>query len=148
MNDHVPPSPEGQEIPPTPPSTPLHNVRDAHDIGIPNLTVRSRKRLPSVVWMVPVIAALIGLWLVIHSITSQGPVITITFKSAEGLEVGKTKLRYKDVDVGQVKAITLSTDRKNVLVTARLIKSAAHILASDTRFLWSDHVFPVARSPA
>src|SRR5450830_1476478 len=134
MNDHVPPSPEGQEIPPTPPSTPLHNVRDAHDIGIPNLTVRSRKRLPSVVWMVPVIAALIGLWLVIHSITSQGPVITITFKSAEGLEVGKTKLRYKDVDVGQVKAITRSTDRKNVLVTAQLIKSAADILASDTRF--------------
>src|SRR5450830_139527 len=134
MNDHVPPSPEGQEIPPTPPSTPLHNVRDAHDIGIPNLTVRSRKRLPSVVWMVPVIAALIGLWLVIHSITSQGPVMTITFKSAEGLEVGKTKLRYKDVDVGQVKAITLSTDRKNVLVTAQLIKSAADILASDTRF--------------
>ncbi|MFZ6693063.1 intermembrane transport protein PqiB [Undibacterium sp. SXout20W] len=128
MNDHVPPSPEGDE----PPITIVRHHADA--TGVPGLTVRSRRRLPSVVWIVPVIAALIGLWLVIHSITSQGPVITITFKSAEGLEVGKTKLRYKDVDVGLVKTISLSSDRKNVIVTAQLIKSAADILASDTRF--------------
>ncbi len=125
MNDHVPPSPEGQDTPASP---------RALAAGIPIVNVHSRRRLPSVVWIIPVIAALIGLWLVIHSITSQGPVITITFKSAEGLEVGKTKLRYKDVDVGQVKTITLSSDRKNVIVTAQLIKSAADILATDTRF--------------
>ncbi|MFZ6754982.1 intermembrane transport protein PqiB [Undibacterium sp. Dicai25W] len=125
MNDHVPPSPEGQDTAATP---------RAQAAQIPAVNVHSRRRLPSVVWIVPFIAALIGLWLVIHSITSQGPVITITFKSAEGLEVGKTKLRYKDVDVGQVKAISLSSDRKNVIVTAQLIKSAADILATDTRF--------------
>ena len=131
MNDHVPPSPEGPESSPAASTAPVHA---SHAASIPSLTVRSRKRLPSVVWIVPVIAALIGLWLVIHTITSQGPVITINFKSAEGLEVGKTKLRYKDVDIGQVKAISLSADRKNVIVTAQLIKSAADILASDTRF--------------
>ncbi|MBC3862048.1 MCE family protein [Undibacterium jejuense] len=125
MNDHVPPSPEGQDTAAT---------ARAQAAQIPTVNVHSRRRLPSVVWIVPFIAALIGLWLVIHSITSQGPVITITFKSAEGLEVGKTKLRYKDVDVGQVKAISLSSDRKNVIVTAQLIKSAADILATDTRF--------------
>jgi len=128
MNDHVPPSPLEED---KPQATPVHNESVS---AVPSLTVHSRRRLPSVVWIVPIIAALIGLWLVIHSITSQGPVITITFKSAEGLEVGKTKLRYKDVDVGQVKTISLSTDRKNVIVTAQLIKSTADILASDTRF--------------
>ncbi|GGC68997.1 PqiB family protein [Undibacterium terreum] len=100
----------------------------------PAVTIKKRRRLPSFVWAVPIIAALIGIWLVIHSITSQGPVITISFKSAEGLEAGKTKIRYKDVDVGHVKAITLSPDRKRVLVTAQLIKSSSDILATDTRF--------------
>ncbi|MET3118451.1 paraquat-inducible protein B [Undibacterium sp. GrIS 1.8] len=101
---------------------------------IPNVKVRQRRRLPSFVWAVPIIAALIGIWLVVHSVTSQGPVITISFKSAEGLEAGKTKIRYKDVDVGHVTAITLSSDRKRVLVSAQLIKSASDILATDTRF--------------
>ena len=101
---------------------------------IPTVKARQRRRLPSFVWAVPIIAALIGIWLVVHSITSQGPVITISFKSAEGLEAGKTKLRYKDVDVGHVTAITLSSDRKRVLVSAQLIKSASDILATDTRF--------------
>ncbi len=102
--------------------------------AIPDVTVRRPRRWPSFVWAVPIIAALIGVWLVIHSVTSQGPVITISFKSAEGLEAGKTRIRYKDVDVGHVKAISLSPDRKRVLVTAQLIKSAADILATDTRF--------------
>ncbi|MFZ6647008.1 intermembrane transport protein PqiB [Undibacterium sp. TJN25] len=102
--------------------------------AVPSVAVRKRRRLPSFVWAVPIIAALIGIWLVVHSITSQGPVITISFKSAEGLEAGKTRIRYKDVDVGHVKAITLSPDRKRVLVTAQLIKSASDILATDTRF--------------
>ena len=107
---------------------------DAANAVVPVVKVRPRRRLPSFVWAVPVIAALIGIWLVVQSVTSQGPVITITFKSAEGLEAGKTKVRYKDVDVGHVKAIALSPDRKRVLVTAQLIKSAADILATDTRF--------------
>ncbi|MBC3917852.1 MCE family protein [Undibacterium sp. CY18W] len=106
----------------------------AVDAIVPVIKVKPRRRLPSFVWAVPVIAALIGIWLVVQSVTSQGPLITITFKSAEGLEAGKTKLRYKDVDVGHVKAIALSPDRKRVLVTAQLIKSAADILATDTRF--------------
>lgn len=101
---------------------------------MPGVSVRQRRRLPSFVWAVPIVAALIGIWLVVHSITSQGPVITISFKSAEGLEAGKTKIRYKDVDVGHVKAITLSPDRKRVLVTAEMVKSAADILATDSRF--------------
>src|ERR1700754_1755093 len=75
----------------------------------PDIEPRSRW-LPSLVWMIPLIAALIGLALVIKSVTEKGPTITITFTSAEGLEPGKTKVKYKDVDVGSVKNITLSKD--------------------------------------
>jgi Paraquat-inducible protein B len=72
----------------------------------PDIEPRSRW-LPSLVWVIPLIAALIGLALVIKSVTERGPTITITFVSAEGLEPGKTKVKYKDVDVGSVKTITL-----------------------------------------
>ena len=100
----------------------------------PSLVQMPQRKYPSVIWLVPIIAAAIGLWLLVQSIVSQGPIIDITFNSAEGLEVGKTKIRYKDVDIGQVKSIALSHDRKKVIVKAQLIKSAADVLASDTRF--------------
>lgn len=89
---------------------------------------------PWVVWLIPVIAALIGAWIVLHAVLARGPTITISFKTAEGLEAGKTKIKYKEVDIGDVKTISLSSDRKEVLVTAQLTKSAASFLRDDTRF--------------
>jgi paraquat-inducible protein B len=97
------------------------------------LAVRSR-RLPSLIWLVPLTAALIGLWLVAYTWFEQGPNITIQFATAEGIELGKTKIRYKEVDVGDVKAISLSADRKSVIVSAQLVKSARDLLASDSKF--------------
>ena len=83
-------------------------------------TVRTR-RGPSLVWIVPIVALLIGAWLGIKAIREQGPTITITFASAEGLEAGKTRIRYRDVEVGQVEAIGIANDR--VQVTARMLKA-------------------------
>jgi paraquat-inducible protein B len=99
----------------------------------PELAVRAR-RLPSMIWVVPIVAALIGLWLVAYDWIGQGPIITIEFATAEGIELGKTKIRYKEVDIGDVKSIVLTDDRKGVLVSAQLIKSARDLLASDSRF--------------
>jgi paraquat-inducible protein B len=75
---------------------------------------------------------LIGAWLGVKAIREQGPTITITFGSAEGLEAGKTRIRYRDVEVGQVEHIGLANDR--VQVTARLIKEAEPYLTDQTRF--------------
>jgi len=86
------------------------------------------------IWLVPLTAALIGLWLVAYNWYQQGPVITIRFATAEGIELAKTKIRYKEVDIGDVKAISLSDDRKSVLVSAQLVRSARDLLASDSRF--------------
>lgn len=99
----------------------------------PELAVRAR-RLPSMIWLIPLVAALIGLWLVAYDWIEQGPMITIEFATAEGIELGKTRIRYKEVDIGEVKAIALTDDRKGVLVSAQLIKSARDLLASDSRF--------------
>lgn len=103
--------------------------------GLPEPEIVKPKRwLPSLVWIVPLVAALIGVALVVKSIATRGPTITITFASAEGLEPGKTKVKYKDVDIGSVRAIKLSPNLSHVLVTVELTKDAEAFAVKDSRF--------------
>ena len=95
---------------------------------------RRRKLAPSLIWLVPAIAALAGIVLIVRSLISAGPVITISFKTADGLDEGKTEVRYKNVVMGKVHSITLSPDRQHVDVEVRLAKSAADLAVEDTRF--------------
>ena len=92
------------------------------------------KRSISIVWIVPLVAVLIGAWLVYKAVTEKGPTITITFQSAEGLEAGKTKIKYKDVEVGKVTAIALSEDLTHITVTAEMVPGAKRYLTDQTRF--------------
>lgn len=101
--------------------------------AIPEAVVMQRSGI-SIVWLIPVIAALIGGWLAWKAFSEQGPTITISFKSAEGLEAGKTKIRYKDVEIGQVGSIELSEDLTHIIVTAQLVKNASEYLTDKTRF--------------
>ncbi len=88
----------------------------------------------SLVWLVPFVAALIAAWLGYNAFSEQGPLITITFSTAEGIEAGKTKIRYKDVEIGLVKEVTLSQDLSQVRVSAELVKGAERYLTEETRF--------------
>jgi paraquat-inducible protein B len=92
-----------------------------------------RMRLP-LVWLVPLLAACIGGWIAVRAVLDHGPTITITFSDAEGIEAGKTKVRYKSVDVGTVKLITLSADHRTVILSVEMAKFAAPFLVADTRF--------------
>jgi len=62
----------------------------------------SKRSGPSLVWLIPLITLLVGGWLVVKTLSEQGPRATISFKTAEGIEVGKTKIKYKNVDIGIV----------------------------------------------
>ena len=95
--------------------------------------VRTKKGI-SIVWVVPLVAILIGGWLAYKAITEKGPTITIIFKSAEGLEAGKTKIKFKDVEMGHVEEIRLSPDLSQVIVTVQLMKQAKDYLSENTRF--------------
>jgi paraquat-inducible protein B len=87
------------------------------------------------VWIIPIVAIVIGAWLAFQHIIERGPTITIRFRTAEGLEAGKTRIKYKDVDIGIVKKIELDDDRKTVVVTAEMVKQASRgLLVDDTRF--------------
>ena len=68
---------------------------------------KKRTRL-SLVWFIPIVAAIVGAWVAVTRVLSEGPKITIVFRSAEGLEAGKTKIHYNGVDIGTVTAIRLS----------------------------------------
>src|ERR1700690_4103849 len=92
------------------------------------------RRLPSLIWLVPAIAAAVGLWLVVHAWLQQGPEIKIRFASAEGVEAGTTKIRYKEVDIGMVQAVTISDDRKGAIILAQLSKQVRDLLAADSKF--------------
>jgi paraquat-inducible protein B len=93
-----------------------------------------RRRLPSLVWAIPVIAALIGLSLVLHALWERGPTIEVSFTTAEGIEPGKTKVKFKAVDIGEVRDVHLADDRRHVLVRIELVKQARPFAVADSRF--------------
>lgn len=85
-------------------------------------------------WLVPLVALSIGIWMVYYQWSNQGPLVTIEFPSATGLEAEKTKIKTRNVDVGLVKSIALKPDLTGVIVTARMEPSAAHLLKEDSNF--------------
>ncbi|NVM76319.1 paraquat-inducible protein B [Duganella sp. SG902] len=109
------------------------NESGAPPLPEPNVEKASRW-LPSLVWLIPLLAAVIGLTLVVKSVLDQGPTVVVSFRSADGLEPGKTKVKYKDVDIGLVRSISLAKDLSRVLVTIDMSKEAKRFTAADTRF--------------
>ena len=102
---------------------------------LPQATVVPKKGTRiSVVWIIPILAAVVAIGIAIQRVMSEGPTINIVFKAAEGLEAGKTFVKYKDVNIGQVTAVKLSADHSKVEVTAKIDKSAADLMVEDAKF--------------
>ena len=98
------------------------------------VTRPASRRGPQLIWLIPLVAALIGGGLAVNALLQRGPTITISFKTADGLQAGKTMIRFKDVEIGTVTAIDLAPDRSSVVATAQLSKTAQDLLLEDTRF--------------
>ena len=98
----------------------------------------SRRRRFSTVWIVPIVALLIGAVLIFKTVSQKGPTIQITFKSAGGISAGKSLVKYKDITVGKVTDIRFNKDLQSVVVTAELNKEMKHYLGEKTRF-WIVH---------
>ncbi len=95
---------------------------------------RSRWSGLPLIWILPAVVVLAGAFVVIHEILAQGTSIEIRFHNAEDLEANKTKIRYKEVEIGDVRDIHVSKDRKEVVVTAVIHRDASEYLVEDTRF--------------
>lgn len=96
--------------------------------------IRQRRARVSLVWLVPIAAALVGFSMVLQNWLSAGPQITVSFETAEGLEANKTQVKYKNVVIGQVTAINLSEDHTRVIATVELDQHAEPFTREDTKF--------------
>ncbi len=119
--------------PPAPPEPAAPRARAPAGLPAPVIVRANRLRF-SLVWIVPLVALLAGIVLVVRTLLTTGPLITITFRNADGLEPGRTEVRYKEVVVGRVTKVGLSPDRGRVLATVRLDKSASSLAVADTLF--------------
>lgn len=95
---------------------------------------RPSRWLPSLIWMIPVLAAIIGAWQVAVWMGNRGPNITVTFATGEGLEAGKTQVKFRDVDIGKVVAVRLGEDATRVVAEIEMAKEARRFTAEDSRF--------------
>lgn len=88
----------------------------------------------NIVWVVPILALLIGAWMIYRNISSQGPVARVRFDTAEGIGAGKTEVRCRSVRVGVVKKVELAEDLNSVLVYLELGPESGSLLRRGTRF--------------
>lgn len=111
------------------------NPQPAAQPALPEPVLAQQNRLHlSLVWIVPIIALVVGAVLVVRALLQSGPEITIEFRSGEGIEAGRTEVRFKEVVVGRVRSVSIAPDRQKVLVTATLERSVKWIAVDDTRF--------------
>lgn len=108
--------------------TPEHNA----PAGQPE--IRHRRVRISLIWLVPIVAALVGLSMVVQSWLSAGPQITVSFETAEGLEANKTEVKYKNVVIGRVTGINLSEDHTRVVATINLDQGTEPFTRDDAQF--------------
>lgn len=102
---------------------------------LPEPSLRPPRRWTvSVIWVVPLIAAIAAGVLGVRSYLSSGPSIVIDFKTAEGIESGKTEVRYKEVPIGKVRRTELTDDGQGVRVHVDLIRDAQIAAVDDSRF--------------
>ena len=95
--------------------------------------INKKRELP-LIWLLPLCALLVSGWLIYKTVSEKGPVITITFPSANGLEIDKTKIKYLDVEVGKVSDIAINEDLKTIEVTAQMHKESSAYLTDNTQF--------------
>jgi paraquat-inducible protein B len=101
---------------------------------VPISATTRRSRRVSAIWLIPLIAVAIGAWLAWDTLSKEGPTITISFETAEGLQAGQSQLKFRDIQLGTVHSLALSADHAHVLVTIATTRQAEPLLTSDTQF--------------
>ncbi|MGZ9668327.1 PqiB family protein [Pseudomonas sp. GNP014] len=96
--------------------------------------IKTRRFSISLVWIVPIVAVLVGISLVVHNLMQEGPTIIVNFKTGSGLTANKTEVKYRNVVIGQVTDVELSGDQKSVDATIKLAKQAQTFTREDSQF--------------
>ena len=109
-------------------------MTDTHErTSLPQAPTRRSRRI-SAIWSIPLVAVAVAAWLVWDTLSKEGPTIEVSFTAAEGLEAGKSQLKYKDIVFGTVTALALSTDQSHVIVTIATTAHAKPLLTENAVF--------------
>lgn len=95
---------------------------------------RAPAKKVSAAWIIPILALLLGAWLVLRHVSTQGPTAEIQFETADGIEAGKTQVKCRSVNVGKVESVELGEELRHVIVTIRMNGGNEDLLLPDTRF--------------
>ena len=108
-------------------------MSDKHPTAVMRSAIDHKRRLP-LIWTIPVVTIIIGAWLTWSTLSQRGPLITVTFETAEGLQADQSHVRHKDVEMGVVQKIGLTPDLKRVQVTIRMNRDAEPLLTDGAEF--------------
>ncbi len=100
----------------------------------PLIANKKPTKLFSVVWLIPILALLSGVWLLINEVRQSGPTVTLTVQNADGIEANKTPIKFLSVDIGRITEIKINKENNGVELTAKLSASAKDLLKQDTVF--------------
>lgn len=93
-----------------------------------------RRRRLSWVWLIPVASLLIGGGLLWTTLARRGPLVRVTFDSAESLQAGQSQVKFKDMQMGTVQGFELTPDRKHVVTSIRMTAQAEELLTEGAQF--------------
>ncbi|NUF48309.1 intermembrane transport protein PqiB [Gilliamella sp. ESL0250] len=93
-----------------------------------------RIRAISAIWIIPIVTAIVGLWIIYAHFADRGTSFTLLAKDASGIIAGKTVIKNRSVDVGIVDEVTLSDDYKQVVIKGRIYNDMDPLLKNDSIF--------------
>ncbi|WP_372741898.1 MlaD family protein [Neptunomonas sp.] len=96
--------------------------------------VITRRHLPSAIWFLPLLAAIIAGWLVYKNYDSKGILIEVIFDSAAGLEANKTKVFYRGLPTGVVKELKVDNDLRRVRALIEMVPQTEKSLTDQAQF--------------
>ena len=109
-------------------------MSDSNDnTQVPNAVIRRRRRF-SLFWLIPIVCGGIGIYLVITTLADRGPLITITFKTANGITAQQTQVEHKAVSLGMVEDVKLADDMASVQIHVRMNRQGERVLTNHARF--------------
>lgn len=88
----------------------------------------------SAIWILPLLALLIGLWLLWRAFSEAGVEIRVQFADGEGIQINKTQVMHKGIAVGKVTDLHVSADLQGVEAVVEINREAKDYLSRDTRF--------------
>ncbi len=94
------------------------------DVPLPVPAVTKHRRIAPI-WLLPIIALMVGAWLVWRSLLDMGPTITIEFENGEGIVPNQTQVKHKGITVGVVRRLQAKDDLTGVLVDVEIDKRVA-----------------------